>query len=156
MYFAFLCVVRLHSFFIHLFDEFFVKQRCAAGHTVHVWSSQPRLARSGVNAGDFMLATNILLSGNTTTDTLNFFCLFANTKCIRLKKLHSHTRKHGCFEWSLISIFIFVFFFIRLPSNTTHMCNSVPSSYGGEDDNLHAISSVSNSICPLCFEVQIC
>ena len=67
---------------------------------MHVWSSQPRLARSGVNAGDFMLATNILLSGNTTTDNLYFFCLFANIKCIRLKKLHSHTREHGCFVCS--------------------------------------------------------
>ena len=27
---------------------------------------------------------------------------------------------------------------------------------GGEDDNLHAVSSVSNSICSQCFEVQVC
>ena len=27
---------------------------------------------------------------------------------------------------------------------------------GGEDDNLHAVSSVSSSICPQCFEVQVC
>ena len=27
---------------------------------------------------------------------------------------------------------------------------------GGEDDNLHAVSSISNSIHPQCFEVQAC
>ena len=114
---------------------------------MHMWSSQPRLARSGVNAGDFMLATNILLSGNTTTDTLYFFCLFANTKCIRLRN-YILTQENMVVLCVVINFQIFFFFFvIRLPSNTTHMCNSVPSSYGGEDDNLHAVSALNALRC---------
>ncbi|KAM4622209.1 uncharacterized protein ACJ7VT_006459 [Polymixia lowei] len=36
---------------------------CYHGHTVWKWSSQPTM-KFGMQAGDFMLATNILLSGN--------------------------------------------------------------------------------------------
>ncbi|XP_026177256.1 uncharacterized protein LOC113138747 [Mastacembelus armatus] len=36
---------------------------CPSGHTVWSWTSQPSM-KSGMQVGDFMLATNILLSGN--------------------------------------------------------------------------------------------
>ncbi|XDV12296.1 hypothetical protein PO909_001002, partial [Leuciscus waleckii] len=36
---------------------------CPNGHTVWRWSSQPTV-RCGIQAGDYMLATNILLSGS--------------------------------------------------------------------------------------------
>ena len=34
------------------------------GHTVHKWSSQPRLSQRGIAVGDYMIASSILLSGN--------------------------------------------------------------------------------------------
>ena len=37
---------------------------CAKGHKGRRWSSQTKLRKRGVYAGDFLLATNILLSGN--------------------------------------------------------------------------------------------
>lgn len=39
-------------------------QVCLHGHTVWHWNSQP-LLKYGMQGGDFMLATNILLSGNS-------------------------------------------------------------------------------------------
>ena len=39
-------------------------QKCAKGHKGARWASQPRLRQRGVYAGNFLLATNILLSGN--------------------------------------------------------------------------------------------
>lgn len=42
----------------------FLLQKCSDGHTGYRWSSQPRMTKRGVHAGDFMLATNIVLSGN--------------------------------------------------------------------------------------------
>ena len=39
-------------------------QTCEGGHRVHKWSSQPYLSSKGTTAGDFLLATNILISGN--------------------------------------------------------------------------------------------
>ena len=41
-----------------------VFQTCAKGHKGRRWSSQPKLRKRGVYAGEFLLATNILLSGN--------------------------------------------------------------------------------------------
>ena len=38
-------------------------QTCTSSHTICRWNSQPTL-KFGMQAGDFMLATNILLSGN--------------------------------------------------------------------------------------------
>ena len=38
-------------------------QFCPFGHTLWRWNSQPVL-KYGMQSGDFMLATNILLSGN--------------------------------------------------------------------------------------------
>lgn len=40
-----------------------LQQVCPSGHTVWKWTSQP-LMKSEMHTGDFMLATNILLSGN--------------------------------------------------------------------------------------------
>ena len=45
------------------FYSFFFSQMCPHGHTVFKWASQPTL-KYGMTAGDFMLAINILLSGN--------------------------------------------------------------------------------------------
>ena len=42
----------------------FLLQICDEGHKVDRWCSQPRLTNRGVHAGDYMLACNILLSGN--------------------------------------------------------------------------------------------
>ena len=42
----------------------FIFQTCEGGHPVHKWSSQPYLSLKGTSAGDFLLATNILISGN--------------------------------------------------------------------------------------------
>lgn len=39
-------------------------QVCGKGHVGHQWCSQPRLRARGVNLGDFMICTNIILSGN--------------------------------------------------------------------------------------------
>ncbi|KAK0141126.1 hypothetical protein N1851_021866 [Merluccius polli] len=45
-------------------DDFVPRIRmCPRGHTVWRWSSQPSL-KYGMSSGDFMLATNLLLSGN--------------------------------------------------------------------------------------------
>ena len=39
-------------------------QACTAGHKVHEWESQPRLAQRGIFAGDFLLSAATLTSGN--------------------------------------------------------------------------------------------
>ena len=52
-----------HFLYFEYFS-FFSQQKCVNEHEGHKWSSQPRLASRGVNAGDFMLASSILLSGN--------------------------------------------------------------------------------------------
>ena len=39
-------------------------QKCEAGHIAHRWHSQPKLKARGVHAGDFLVASSILLSGN--------------------------------------------------------------------------------------------
>lgn len=48
-----MCCLTLSAFF----------QMCPRGHTVWKWASQPIL-KYGMLAGDFMLSSNILLSGN--------------------------------------------------------------------------------------------
>ena len=42
---------------------FFTLQFCPFGHSLWKWNSQP-LLKFGMQGGDFMLSTNILLSGN--------------------------------------------------------------------------------------------
>lgn len=46
-----------------IFLCYLFQQVCPSGHSVWKWSSQP-LMKSAMQIGDFMLATNILLSGN--------------------------------------------------------------------------------------------
>ena len=48
--------------FLNLTLTFF--QACSTNHIAFKWSSQHRLASRGVHAGDFMLASSIILSGN--------------------------------------------------------------------------------------------
>ena len=43
--------------------SFLIFQICHQGHSVWRWNSQPTL-KYGMHAGDFMLSSNILLSGN--------------------------------------------------------------------------------------------
>lgn len=46
---------------------FYALQKCSNGHCGPEWMSQPRLPRKGVLLGDFMLCSNIILSGNNFT-----------------------------------------------------------------------------------------
>lgn len=45
---------------------FYTLQFCSSGHSLWKWNSQP-LLKFGMQSGDFMLSTNILLSGNNYT-----------------------------------------------------------------------------------------
>ena len=42
-------------------------QSCSNGHVAYKWGSQHRLASRGINVGDFMLASSIVLTGNHYT-----------------------------------------------------------------------------------------
>lgn len=53
----------MYCYKFNIFNTFFVLQICPFGHVVWRWRSQPTL-KYGLQIGDFMLATNILLSGN--------------------------------------------------------------------------------------------
>ena len=58
-----MCIIKncVYCYMIFLSSSF--SQMCPYGHTVWKWASQPKL-KYGMLVGDFMLATNILLSGN--------------------------------------------------------------------------------------------
>ena len=55
-------------------------QVCPNDHVGWRWCSQPRLRARGVPAGDFMMATNILLSGNNFAK-VSLLLNFTNLGC---------------------------------------------------------------------------
>ncbi|XP_077065699.1 uncharacterized protein LOC143718569 [Siphateles boraxobius] len=68
---------------------------CPRGHTVWRWSSPPTL-KYGMHAGDFLLSTNILLSGNNFTKVALLF-KFMNIKIVNRTTFH-RLQGHYCVD----------------------------------------------------------
>ena len=78
-------------------------QTCAKGRKVYRWSSQPKLCKRGVYAGDFLLATNILLSGNNYEKVLVLH-LLSNYEKVVLLHLLSGNNYEKVFSYIIDSI----------------------------------------------------
>lgn len=71
-------VIHILSLATHLYFAMLIKlcfipwQTCPVGHIVWRWCSQPTV-KYGILAGDFMLATNILLSGSNYANVALLF-----------------------------------------------------------------------------------
>ena len=71
-----------------------LKWNCAEGHTSMQWSSQPKLDARGLYAGDFLLAVNVLLSGNNYRKT-ELLLKFMNIGMVNKKAFHNISHKYS-------------------------------------------------------------
>ncbi|XP_078671186.1 uncharacterized protein LOC144911212 [Branchiostoma floridae x Branchiostoma belcheri] len=63
-----------------------VKWHCRNGHLIWRWFSQPRL-KYGLQGGDFMQASSVLLSGNNYSK-FSLLCKFMNLGCVNVSTFH--------------------------------------------------------------------
>ena len=62
---------------------------CAKGHKGRRWSPQPKLRKRGVYAGDFLLATNILFSGNSFAKVALLFKFMGMVSRVQFERIQA-------------------------------------------------------------------